>query len=61
MITPNAATAIKPATLDTALLMPEAAPTRSVGAALITVVVSGATVTPKPSPSTTTAGKNVSQ
>ena len=48
MITPNAATAIKPATLDTALLMPEAAPTRSVGAALITVVVSGATVTPSP-------------
>jgi len=46
---------------ETALLIPEAMPTRFAGTAFITVVVSGATLTAIPKPSTTTAGKNLLQ
>ena len=46
---------------DTALLTPEATPARFAGTAFITVVVSGATLTAMPNPSTTIAGKNVVQ
>src|SRR5947207_2090425 len=50
---PKIAIASSPATRDTALLMPDAVPAASGPAAFITVVVSGATVTLMPSPSTT--------
>jgi len=46
---------------DTGLFTPEATPTCFSGTAFITVVVSGATLTAIPIPSTTMAGKNVSQ
>ena len=55
---PSAAIARSAAVRETALLIPEAMPTRFAGTALITVVVSGATLTAIPKPSTTTAGKN---
>ena len=55
------ATASSPAARDTALLMPEAVPARFTSTAFITVVVSGATLTAIPSPSTTMGGKNVPQ
>src|SRR5262245_49108164 len=46
---------------DTALLIPEATPTRSFGTEFITVVVRGATVIAIPNPRITTPGKNVVQ
>src|SRR4029450_7510009 len=49
---PKMATANSPATLATALLIPEATPDRCCATALITVVVSGATLTAMPNPST---------
>src|SRR5712691_5124301 len=55
------AIARRPATLATALLTPDAAPACRGSTALITVVVSGATVTAIPNPSMTMAGKNVVQ
>ena len=55
------ATASSPPMRETALLMPDATPTRFCGTEPITVVVSGATLTAIPNPSTITAGKNVSQ
>src|SRR5258705_13992342 len=55
------AIARRPATLATALFTPDAAPACRGSTALITVVVSGATVTAMPRPSTTTEGKNVAQ
>src|SRR4029077_20791400 len=51
----------RPATRATALLTPDATPACRLSTALITVVVSGATVIAMPNPSTTTAGKNVVQ
>ena len=59
--TPKTAIARRPATRATALLMPDATPAWRVSTAPITVVVSGATVTAIPNPSTTTAGKKVVQ
>ena len=59
--TPNTAIASRPATRATALLTPDATPAWWLSTAPITVVVSGATVTAMPNPSTTTAGKNVVQ
>src|SRR6266850_3391981 len=59
--TPNTAMASSPATRATALLIPDATPARPLSTALITVVVSGATVIAMPNPTTTTAGKNVVQ
>ena len=61
MTAPNTAIASRAAARDTALLTPEATPAMSSSTAPITVVVSGATVTVMPKPSTTTAGKNVVQ
>jgi len=55
------AIARRPATLATALLMPEATPACRASTAAITVVVRGATVMAIPKPSTTTAGRNVVQ
>ena len=59
--TPNTAIASTEAARETALLTPEAMPASSGPTAFITVVVSGATVTVMPKPSTTTAGKNAVQ
>ena len=59
--TPKIAIARRPATLETALLTPEATPACRGSTAPITVVVSGATVTAMPNPSMMTAGKNVVQ
>ena len=53
--------ASKPATLETALLTPEATPTALEATDCMTVVVSGATVKVMPNPSTIAAGKNVVQ
>ena len=53
--------AMSPADRATALLIPDAMPDRSAATEDITVVVSGATVTTIPNPSTTIAGKNVVQ
>ena len=58
---PRTATARTPATLATALLIPEAVPARSCATELITTVVKGATLTAIPKPSTMNAGKNVAQ
>jgi hypothetical protein len=58
---PKTATASIAAIRETALLIPEATPTCCLSTEFITVVVSGATLTAIPSPSTTTAGKNVAQ
>src|ERR1700704_2269730 len=60
-MTPNTAIARRPATRATALLTPDATPAWWLSTALITVVVSGATVIARPNPSTITAGKNVVQ
>jgi hypothetical protein len=61
MTIPRTAIASKLAIRETALLTPEAVPTRSCAMEFITVVVSGATLTAIPIPSTTTAGKKVFQ
>ena len=53
--------AISPADLATALLTPDAMPTRFCTTEFITVVVSGATLIAIPSPSTTVAGKKFVQ
>ena len=58
---PSTATANTDARRDTALLIPEAIPACFSSTEFITVVVSGATLVAIPSPSTTTAGKNVVQ
>ena len=58
---PKLAIASKPATLETALLTPDATPTAVGATDCMTVVVSGATVNVMPNPSTTAAGKNVAQ
>ena len=58
---PSAAIDSTPATLEVALLIPEASPTWRSSTALRTVVVNGATLTAMPKPSTTTAGKNPTQ
>ena len=55
------ATASRPAARDTALLMPDAVPAWRTSTAFITVVVSGATLTAIPSPSTIIAGRKVLQ
>jgi cation:H+ antiporter len=55
------AIASSPPTRETALLMAEAIPAWRTSTAFITVVVSGATVTAIPSPSTTIGGKKVLQ
>src|SRR5690606_6784983 len=60
-IAPSSATASRPATLATALLTPEATPAWLSSTAPITVVVSGATLTVTPNPSTPAAGKKVVQ
>ena len=49
-------TAIRPAARATSLLTAEAMPACSSGAAASAVAVSGATVTVRPKPNTTTAG-----
>jgi hypothetical protein len=61
MTKPKIAIASSAAVRETALLTPEATPARSGPTEFITVVVSGATVTVIPMPSTTTAGRNVDQ
>ena len=53
----STATAIRLAALATSLLIAEAAPAFSDGAAARTVEVSGATLMAKPKPKTTTAGR----
>ncbi len=53
--------ASNPATRETALFIPDALPACSAGAEFMTVVVSGATNVEVPSPSSSTAGKNVLQ
>ena len=58
---PKTAIASKPAVRETALLIPEATPTRFSGTEFITVVVRGATLTAIPMPRTRIAGKNVAQ
>ena len=58
---PRLAMASNPATLETALLIPEAVPTASEAALCMTVVVSGATVNVIPKPSTIAAGKKLVQ
>ena len=55
------ATASRPATLAAALLIPEATPDRCFGTALITVMVSGATLTAMPKPSTVIGSRNAVQ
>ena len=52
---PNIATANRPAAREMALFIPDAIPTRFSGTAFMTVVVSGATLTAMPKPSTTVA------
>src|SRR5262249_37473085 len=59
--TPTIATARSAAPRATALFPPDATPTRPSSTAAITVLVSGATVTAIPVPTTTMAGKNVVQ
>ena len=59
--TPNTAIASTPATRATALLIPEAVPTRSSFTEFMTEVVRGATVTAIPNPRTTIAGKKAFQ
>jgi hypothetical protein len=61
MTIPKIAIASSAAVRETALLTPEAMPARSGPSEFMTVVVSGATVTVIPMPSTTTAGKKVNQ
>ena len=61
MITPKTAMASKEAVRATALLMPEATPARRPSMALITVVVSGATLIVIPALITMTAGKKLVQ
>ena len=61
MTMPKLAIASKPATLETALLTPEATPTEFEATDCMTVVVSGATVNVIPNPSTSAAGKKVVQ
>src|SRR5438477_186476 len=61
MTMPKLAIASKPATLETALLTPEATPTAFEATDCMTVVVSGATVNVIPNPSTSAAGKKVVQ
>ncbi len=61
MIIPNTATASRPPTRDTALLIPDATPTNPGCTDPITAVVSGATVIAMPSPITTITGKKVVQ
>src|SRR5580765_3618679 len=58
---PSTAMASKPATLETALLIPEAMPARVCATEFITVVVSGATLMAIPTPRTVMGGKNVVQ
>jgi hypothetical protein len=58
---PRSAIASMPAIREMALLMPDAVPACWLSAALMTVVVSGATLTAMPRPSTAIAGKNVVQ
>jgi hypothetical protein len=57
MITPSAAIAISPAALETALLIPDAIPTRFCGTEFMTVVVSGATLVAMPNPRITALEK----
>ena len=61
MSEPNMAIASSAAMRETALFTPDAVPAASGPTAFMTVVVSGATVTVMPMPSTTMAGKNVLQ
>src|SRR5215212_1947157 len=58
---PSSGIAKSPAARETALFTPEASPECLPSAELIAVVVSGAMTNDIPSPSTTTAGKNVVQ
>src|SRR5262245_1959445 len=60
-MTPKTAIASSPATRATALLIPDATPACDGSTAVITVVVSGATVIAMPTARTRTAGKNVTQ
>ena len=53
---PNTATASTPAIRETALLIPEATPTRFSATELSAVAVSGATVAERPRPKTSTPG-----
>ena len=53
------ATASRPATLDTALLIPDAIPEWRESAAASTVAVTGATTSVSPPPNTTTAGSTL--
>jgi hypothetical protein len=55
----NTATASRPATLETALLIPEAIPEWRASAAASTVAVTGATTTVSPRPKTITAGSTL--
>lgn len=55
----NVATASKPATRATALLVPDATPASESGTEASTVDVSGATVMDKPRPNTRTGGRTV--
>lgn len=61
MTIPSRAIASRPAARETALLIPEASPAWAASSAFMTVVVSGATVTAMPKPSTRIAGKKVVQ
>jgi hypothetical protein len=58
---PITATAIRPATRLTALLMPEAVPDRSSGRLVMIAVDSGATTSAMPRPMSAVAGKTPSQ
>src|SRR5437660_6206602 len=58
---PRTAIASSPAACETALLTPDAMPTRFSVIEFITVVVRGAILTAMPVPSTTTAGKKFCQ
>jgi len=61
MSRPKEAIESNPASLETALLTPDAVPARSSETEFMTVVVSGATLIAIPKPSTITAGKYVIQ
>jgi hypothetical protein len=58
---PDTAIARRLATLETALLIPEAVPVRSWLTEFMTVVVSGATITASPKPRKRTPGRTVPQ